>query len=349
MPKLRITWILYHSYSNVLTVAIAGVLAALLLPPELTACFTYSQLITLGFVSVAAAVVVGVISGFRFTRNLRDQLDEIGTGARNLAYGNLKYRLPLTDDPALGDIVQAFNEMADRLEKQVAALQKISEENELLIQQTRIAAVSEERQRLARELHDAVSQQLFAISMMAATASKIAVQEPHRCAKLVAEIKESASRAQSEMRALLMQLRPVTLEGQRLVDALASLAQELESKQVISCELALADVDLPKHMENQLYRIAQEALSNVLRHAAASKCKIELIVSSEHNRLLFAVEDNGKGFQESDVPPTSMGLKSIRERTELLGGTVSWISIPAEGTRLEVRVPLAQGPVQSNE
>lgn len=343
MPKLRLIWMLYHSYSNVLTVLVTAVAAALLLPPEFTASVNSAQLMSVAVVSLTAAVVTGVISGLHFTRNLRDRLEEISTGARNLAYGNLRYRLPFIDDPELGDIARAFNEMADRLEKQVAALQKISEENELLIEQTKMAAVSEERQRLARELHDAVSQQLFAISMMAATASKIAIRNPQRCAKLVGNIAETASRAQSEMRALLMQLRPVTLENQRLVQALSDLARELESKQVIRCELSLTDVDLPKHIENQLYRIAQEALSNVLRHAQASKCKIELFVSGENNRLLFVVEDDGIGFQAADVPPTSMGLKSIRERAELLGGTVQWISIPSQGTRLEVRLPIAKG------
>ncbi|HHT73292.1 MAG TPA: HAMP domain-containing sensor histidine kinase [Firmicutes bacterium] len=342
MPKLRLIWLLYHSYSNILTVLIAAAAAALILPPGFTASISSIHLIFIGAVSLTAAVVVGVISGFRFTRNLRDRLEEISTGARNLAYGNLQYRLPFIDHPELGDIAQAFNEMADRLDKQVAALQKVSEENELLIEQTKVAAVSEERQRLARDLHDAVSQQLFAISMMAATASKVAIQNPPRCAELVGRIAESASRAQSEMRALLMQLRPVTLEGQRLVDALSSLAGELQSRQVIHCELALTDVDLPKHIENQLYRIAQEALSNVLRHAQASKCKIELIISGDNNRVLFVVEDDGIGFQETDVPPTSMGLKSIKERTEILGGTVRWISIPSQGTRLEVRLPLAR-------
>jgi len=332
----------YHSYSNVLTVFFSLLAAALLLPPGFTGLLSSSQLMPIVLASLAGAVVIGSSTGFIFTRQLRNRLEEVSTGARNLAYGNLRYRLPFTDDPELGDIARAFNEMAERLEKQVAALQKVSEEKEQLIEETKLAAVSEERRRLARDLHDAVSQQLFAISMMAATASKVALQNPQRCAELVSSISESASRAQSEMRALLLQLRPVTLEGQRLVDALSSLAKELESRQVIQCELALADVDLPKHIENQLYRIAQEALSNVLRHAQASKCRIELLVSGENSRVLFVIEDNGIGFRETDVPPTSMGLKSIRERAELLGGTVQWISIPSQGTRLEVRLPLAQ-------
>jgi len=142
------------------------------------------------------------------------------------------------------------------------------------------------------------------------------------------------------MRALLLQLRPVTLEDQRLGEALTSLVAELERKQVINCDLEIDDVDLPKHIENQLYRIAQEGLSNVLRHAEASKARVTLSVSGDHSRLLFVIEDDGKGFREEELSKTTMGLKSIRERTELLGGTVKWVSIPDKGTRMEVRVPL---------
>jgi len=334
-------WMVYFSYSNVIAIASAAALIVFfVLPADLTAWITPQLMIAVSLVTIAVSIVSGAISGLRFARNLRHRLEEISIGTRSLAYGNLQYRLPFTNDPELGDIAQAFNDMAERLESQVAALQKVTEENEKLIQQTKLAAISEERQRLARELHDAVSQQLFAISMMAATAAKIAVEKPEQCAKLVASISESASRAQSEMRALLLQLRPVTLEDQRLGEALTSLVAELERKQVINCDLEIDDVDLPKHIENQLYRIAQEGLSNVLRHAEASKARVTLSVSGDHSRLLFVIEDDGKGFREEELSKTTMGLKSIRERTELLGGTVKWVSIPDKGTRMEVRVPL---------
>lgn len=336
-------WMVYYAYSNIAAIVVAaGLIVLLVLPADLTASITPHQIALMCVIIIAVSLTSGAISGLRFTRNLRHRLEEISIGTRSLAYGDLQHRLPFTDDPELGDIARAFNDMAERLENQVAALQKVSEENEKLIQQTRLAAVSEERQRLARELHDAVSQQLFAISMMAATAAKIALEKPEQCASLVANISESASRAQSEMRALLLQLRPVTLEDQRFGEALTSLVYELESKQVIECELEIDDIDLPKHIENQLYRIAQEGLSNVLRHAEARKVRITLSVSENHTRLLFIIEDDGKGFREEDVSKTTIGLKSIRERTELIGGTVNWVSIPSKGTRMEVRVPLVK-------
>ncbi|HBG09518.1 MAG TPA: sensor histidine kinase, partial [Firmicutes bacterium] len=88
---------------------------------------------------------------------------------------------------------------------------------------------------------------------------------------LVQEISQAASRAQAEMRALLLQLRPLTLQDESLNQALANLAAELESRQTIECEVDLDTVSLPKNIENQLFRIAQEGLSNVLRHAEADQ------------------------------------------------------------------------------
>ena len=177
--------------------------------------------------------------------------------------------------------------------------------------------------------------------MMAATASKIAKTNPERCFQLVSQIEDSARKAQSEMRALLLQLRPITLQNENIVDAITSLAAELESKGTIRCQLSLAeDVVLPKNIENQLYRITQEGLSNILRHADASEVKVSLTFSNDQQRLLLAIEDNGKGFSKTDISKTSLGIRSIKERATLLGGTAQWISIPSQGTRLEVRIPI---------
>ena len=173
MPFFRWKWIVYHLISNLIAVIGTGLGVSLLLPYVFNDPLSFTQVIQMSLVGLAVCVLTGVVSGFRFSRNIRNRLEEISVGARNLAYGNLRYRLPFTGDTEVGDIALAFNEMAERLEIQVLALQQLAEENEQLIRETKVAAVSEERQRLARDLHDAISQQLFAISMMAATASKL--------------------------------------------------------------------------------------------------------------------------------------------------------------------------------
>ena len=299
--------------------------------------FTWTKIV---LVVVLGSVALGVICGFNFTRNIRNRLEEVSVGAKNLAYGNLKYRLPFTEDQELGDIALAFNDMAVRLENQVAVLQKLAEENEELVQKTKTTAVSEERQRLARELHDAVSQQLFAISMTAATTSRLIDKKPEKCAGLIRNIEESAAKAQAEMRALLLQLRPVTLENQKLTAAITSLAEELQAKQALTIELELDDTELPATVENQLYRVVQEGLSNVLRHADANRVWIRLNCS-EGERVQLRIEDDGKGFDDQQVTgQTSYGLQGIKERIASLGGTVNWLSAPGQGTRLEVRLPI---------
>ena len=115
MPRMRWMWIAYHSYSNVIATTVTIVLIALLLPAETTASIEAPQLFLMGVAAVFVSIFVGAISGFRFSRNIRDRLEEISIGTRNLAFGNLQYRLPFTDDTEVGDIAQAFNEMAERL------------------------------------------------------------------------------------------------------------------------------------------------------------------------------------------------------------------------------------------
>lgn len=341
MLFLRWKWIFYHFISSLTAVLLSGLILIAWFPGLI--CLPPGPMTLLGIAIIVILIsgLSAVVGGFQSTRDIRKQLEEISLGAKNLAYGNLEYRLGFQGNAEFDGIILAFNEMASRLENQVGALQKLAEENEQLLQDARVTAVSEERQRIARDLHDAVSQQLFAISMLAATASKIATSKPEQAANLIHEISQSANRAQSEMRALLLQLRPLTLQNESLPQALISLASELESKQTIKCNLDLDELNLPKNIENQLFRIAQEALSNVLRHAEARQVNINLKSSKSRNRILLTIEDDGKGFALESVPQSSIGMRSIKERATLLGGTAHWITVPNQGTKVEIRIPIS--------
>jgi len=337
----RIKWIIYHFVSSLLAI-IACALVIYMLFPDLV-CLPDTPMAVLG--GIAIAIIVSALSaflgGFYSSRDIRGELEEITLGAKNIAYGNLDYRLSFKGNAEFDGIIAAFNEMASRLESQVGALQKLAQENEQLLQETKITAVSEERQRLARDLHDAVSQQIFAISMMSATVLKLAEKNPEHSLDLVREISRSATRAQSEMRALLLQLRPLTLQNESLAEALSSLASELQNKQSVEFELDLDEVSLPSNLENQLFRIAQEGVSNVLRHAEASHARISLKVSEANRRVILVIEDDGKGFSLGEIPQSSIGIRSIKERSTLIGGTAQWLSIPGKGTKLEIRVPIS--------
>lgn len=338
----RLKWTFYHFLSSLLAILACAVLLHFLFPEVVALPSSPEVFLTAAGIGLVIAAISAVLGGFYSSKEIRSELEEITLGAKNLAYGNLDYRLPFSGNAELDGIIQAFNEMASRLEAQVEALQKLAMENEQLIQETKITAISEERQRLARDLHDAVSQQLFAIAMMAATASRLAEKSPEKTAGLIAEISQAATRAQAEMRALLLQLRPLTLQDESLAQALASLAAELESRQTIKCAVDLDRVNLPKNIENQLYRIAQEGLSNVLRHAEADLVRISLKVTETPPRAILVIEDNGKGFVLERIPQSSLGIRSIQERCTLMGGTAQWLSVPGQGTKLEVRVPISQ-------
>jgi two-component system, NarL family, sensor histidine kinase LiaS len=219
------------------------------------------------------------------------------------------------------------------------AEEEVSQDDHLRNEQLKFAAVIEERQRLARELHDAVSQQLFAISMTATAVSRTLDKDFDRAKRQVALIEEMASVAQSEMRALLLHLRPVHLEGKNLAQALDGLLTELRAKvpMAITFEMEPTMVVKPD-AEEHLFRIVQEALSNTLRHAKASRMDIGL--HRFGNQLRLILRDDGVGFDMSSKKQTSYGLLTMRERVLELGGTMQIHSAPGEGTLIEIWVPV---------
>ncbi|WP_256208429.1 sensor histidine kinase [Paenibacillus sp. CF384] len=225
-------------------------------------------------------------------------------------------------------------------EGQAQAPESFSEEDEAWTEQVRFSAVIEERQRLARELHDAVSQQLFAISMTATAVSRTMEKDWERAKRQVQLIEEMASVAQSEMRALLLHLRPIHLDGKNLGQALHSLIDELKQKvpMVITLE-ADPTIKLDTEAEDHLFRIAQEALSNTLRHSKAEHLNIYLQHAGAYVRL--TLQDDGTGFNLEEKKQTSYGLLTMEERVNVLGGSLKLITSPGNGVLIDIWVPAA--------
>lgn len=203
----------------------------------------------------------------------------------------------------------------------------------------KFSAVIEERQRLARELHDAVSQQLFAISMTATAVSRTIDRDWERAKRQVQLIEEMASVAQSEMRALLLHLRPVHLDGKNLGQALIVLIEELKQKVPMTITLEVDDsIMLQPRAEDHLFRIAQEALSNTLRHSKADSMEIKLLRVG--NQVHMSLYDSGVGFDLERKKQTSYGLLTMEERVNELGGSLDMISKAGEGTLIKISVPM---------
>ncbi|NBC72952.1 sensor histidine kinase [Paenibacillus sacheonensis] len=277
-----------------------------------------SKAALIGLSVIAAALVLAAVYSYLQGVKLRAALKRLSDQQRRK-----RQRVTL---PAEGDAHEAEETM--------------SEEDEAWTEQVRFTAVIEERQRLARELHDAVSQQLFAISMTATAVSRTMEKDWERAKRQVQLIEEMASVAQSEMRALLLHLRPVHLDGKHLSQALHSLVDELKQKvpMVISLE-ADVTVQLGSEAEDHLFRIAQEALSNSLRHSKADQLNIYLQQAGAFVRL--TVQDNGVGFHAEEKKQTSYGLLTMEERVNELGGSMKLITSPGNGVVIDIWVPSA--------
>ena len=289
--------------------------------------------------SVTIAALIGMITGYIAGNLLKKRLNVLWEAAMNLERGVLSYRVPDLGVDELGEIGWTFNRLAAKWEDQVASLQRLSNHNAELGEQLRQNAVTEERQRLARELHDAVSQQLFAISMTTAAIKRMIEKNPQRAIQQIELVEEMSAAAQSEMRALLLHLRPATLQDRSLKEAIQGLMEELSQKQTLKMNWEVEDIlDLPTGIEDHLFRILQEALSNTLRHAKAKEITVKLFTLQGQVRL--RIVDDGIGFELEGEKITSYGLSSMRERVNELGGSLDIYSSVGKGTQIEVRIPL---------
>ncbi|MBD3917144.1 sensor histidine kinase [Paenibacillus sp. PR3] len=212
------------------------------------------------------------------------------------------------------------------------------ETDEMWEEKVKFSAVIEERQRLARELHDAVSQQLFAISMTATAVGRTIEKDWERAKRQVELIEEMAAVAQSEMRALLLHLRPVHLDGKNLGEALQTLVYELQQKTSMSITLTVdGEMTLDTQSEDHLFRIAQEAISNTLRHSKAQSMSIHLSGFGRQVRLTFV--DDGVGFEVEERKHSSYGLLTMEERVLEMGGSLDIESKSGAGTKIDIWVP----------
>lgn len=283
--------------------------------------------------------VLGLYLTFKERWAFKQHLDDITAFITVLSNGKLSDRMEIQEPGELASIGRALNRLADRFENQVQSLQKLADEKAELAEQAKAAAAIEERQRLARDLHDAVSQQLFALNMLASAAKKTIDKNPEAAKRQIEEIADIALKAQGEMRALLLHLRPVHLSGDSLQEGMEKLIDELARKTNIRFETDIQPIEgLSKGVEDHLFRLLQESLSNALRHSGATVIKLELRQTSQ--AVVLKVHDNGKGFDVTEEKKASYGLKTMRERCEELGGQLTVTSRLGEGTFVDVRIPI---------
>jgi signal transduction histidine kinase len=221
----------------------------------------------------------------------------------------------------------------------IARQAAVAIENARLHERARQAAVLEERQRLARELHDSVTQALYGISLYTEAAERaLADGDSAPLATNLHDIGETTREALAETRLLLFELRPPLLEEQGLAAALRTRLDAVETRAGLDVSFACAGEErLALDAEQELFRLAQEALNNVLKHAHARSVRVSLDVAPSRARL--EVADDGVGFEPSLRGRGGFGLQGMRERADRLGGTLSVESAPGAGTRLHLEIP----------
>ncbi len=207
-------------------------------------------------------------------------------------------------------------------------------------------AASAERSRLARELHDSVSQALYAMVLMMRTAREMLNRDARQAIMPIDEAVSLADGALTEMRALIFELRPESLEQEGLIGALRKQVTALTARHKIDVQthFCLEEPRLSIEAKEALYRIGLEAIQNTIKHASASRVQLHLTCDDEY--AMLEVMDNGDGFNPDRDYPGHLGLHSMRERAELHNGMFTIQSEPGNGATVRVRVPLV---IQSNE
>ncbi|HEO7896031.1 TPA: sensor histidine kinase [Streptococcus agalactiae] len=247
----------------------------------------------------------------------------------------------VTDDGT--EISTNIQRLSKKMNLMTASLQ--SKENSRILKSQEI--VKQERKRIARDLHDTVSQDLFAASMvLSGIAQNVSQLDVDQVGSQLLAVEEMLQNAQNDLRILLLHLRPVELENKTLSEGFKMILKELTDKSDIEVVYHESILTLPKKIEDNIFRIGQEFISNTLKHSQASR--LEVYLNQTENELQLKMIDNGIGFDMDSVYDLSYGLKNIEDRVEDLAGNLQLLSQPGKGVAMDIRLPLVNQSEDKN-
>jgi NarL family two-component system sensor histidine kinase LiaS len=267
-------------------------------------------------------VPVGVLFGLLASRRLVRRVRRLERATVAVADGDYTITLPVSGRDEVGALEANFTTMARQLGSALAAER----------QRATGGARAAERARIAREVHDAISQHLFGLRMIAAGMRR--ADPGNQQARAIERISEEALH---DMQTLLTELRPASLDGAGLAPALREICAAYHDRLGVTVDADLDHVTVPAAVGHALLRITQEACANAVRHGNAPQLTVSMTRCDGHIEL--AVRDTGTGFDPA-APHTGSGLAHIRDRAAELGGTVHIDSAPGHGAALTIRVPL---------
>ncbi|WP_077210858.1 sensor histidine kinase [Bacillus dakarensis] len=285
-------------------------------------------------VSLAAGLIFGFSSGVYWRKRFHS-IDRI---LHEVEEGRSIDSLEINSIGDMKTILNRINKIQNQMQEQVKLSQRLAnqkaEDQENRIQEI----ISQERNRLARELHDSVSQQLFGASMLMSAINETRSSADERETKQLKLVESMIHQSQLEMRALLLHLRPVALKGKSLQEGMEELLIELSQKVTMKIDWKVEEFCLDKGIEDHLFRILQESVSNTLRHSKASNLEVLLIQRDDF--IILRVVDDGIGFDVEGSRAGSYGMQNMYERAVEIGGAFKIVSVKGKGTRLEVKVPI---------
>jgi PAS domain S-box-containing protein len=259
-----------------------------------------------------------------------EDIDEQKRAEERFAEQEAEYLLTLQQ--RVTERTHELQETNQRLQREIEHRAKIEKE---LAEKAAEEAVTADRTRLARDLHDAVTQTLFSASLIAEVLPDLWEMDVEEAKNSTEELRQLTRGALAEMRTLLLELRPATLTQTRLSDLLKQLCEAFIGRSRLPIKLSIeGERNLPPEVQVAYYRIAQESLNNVFKYARATQVDVSLFLSPSGVR--FEVRDNGIGFDTSTTKPTSLGMRIMGERAEAIGAEFHLSSAPGAGTCIEV-------------
>jgi len=302
---------------------------------------------------VSTILISAILANLVMGRLVIRRLERVANALAGFGSGNRDLRLTTSSHDEIGRLEVDFNEMGQRIQAEESENQALSEDlrrqttqqQELL--KRLITAQEDERKRVARELHDELGQSLSGLALHSEVIGKFINSDPERALEQLVLSRELIHTTTQQMYELILALRPSVLDDLGLAAALRSHAERVLNGSGITFKLDSSGFikRLPPPIETALYRIFQEALSNIVKHSGANQVKITL--AQRDGVFEGEIVDNGHGFNLENIDweansPHGLGLLGMRERVAQCGGSMDIISREGEGTRIQVRIPLAK-------
>ncbi|MEJ5247311.1 HAMP domain-containing sensor histidine kinase [Caldilinea sp.] len=323
-------------WANIAIVALGAVAGTIITVWHVTA-FPDQEHYPLIALFAGAGVVISVLVNQWVLRKALEPLDRLQTAVEAIRSGSRNVRVELGDnsDERFDRLAEAFNQMLEQIEHDSQRLRQLSHQI--------LQAQEEERRRLAHELHDEAAQSLTSLLVHIRLLER--AQNPAEAQRHIQELRELTARALEDVRRVALDLRPKILDDLGLAAALEWRVDELNKAHGLQASITIEGMErrLPREMELVFYRIAQEALSNVCRHAQAKKVAVSL--HSDGRRCILEVVDDGVGFDASRLDGRKgdgLGLIGMRERIAMIGGSLEIASRPGAGTRIKAQAPWPQ-------